>query len=130
MQVTERVEIKQETRPMCCGTLIIKRCLVVAAVHVPGAVFPACPRPALVTNVTVRTRAANNPAPKVWYRVPEGYKFVKGRAGRRELHLGVVPFRSLCRDGFVPLVGKAALFPLRPWRRVCHVSRTAVRADS
>ena len=53
-----------------------------------------------------------------------------GLAGRRELCLGVVPFRSLCRDGFVPLVGKAALWSLCPWRRVCHVSRTAVRADS
>ena len=28
--------------------------------------------PAFVRNVTVRTRAANNPAPKVWFRVPEG----------------------------------------------------------
>ena len=28
--------------------------------------------PAFVRNVTVRTRAVNNPVPKVWYRVPEG----------------------------------------------------------
>ena len=89
-----------------------------------------CFSQAIVSNVVVRTRAASNPAPKVWYRVPEGYKFVKGRAGRRELHLVVVPFCGLFRNGLVPLVGKVALFPLRPWRRVCHVSRTAVRADS
>ncbi len=38
--------------------------------------------PALITNVTVRTRAASNPAPKVWYRVPEGYRAVKGRTWR------------------------------------------------
>ena len=37
---------------------------------------------AVTANVTVRTRAAHNPAPKVWYRVPEGYKPVKGRAWR------------------------------------------------
>ena len=37
---------------------------------------------AIVSNVTVLTRAAHNPAPKVWYRVPEGYKHVKGRAWR------------------------------------------------
>ena len=33
-------------------------------------------------NVTVRTRAASNPAPKVWYRVPEGYRATKGRTWR------------------------------------------------
>ncbi len=38
--------------------------------------------PAIVSNVTVRTRAVNNPTPKVWYRVPEGYKATKGRAWR------------------------------------------------
>ncbi len=37
---------------------------------------------AIVSNVTVRTRAANNPAPKVWYRVPEGYGATKGRTWR------------------------------------------------
>ncbi len=37
---------------------------------------------AVTTNVTVRTRAAHNPVPKVWYRVPEGYKATKGRAWR------------------------------------------------
>ena len=35
-----------------------------------------------VSNVVVRTRTVHNPAPKVWYRVPEGYKPVKGRAWR------------------------------------------------
>ena len=38
--------------------------------------------PAFVRNVTVRTRAANNPAPKVWFRVPDGYKATKGRTWR------------------------------------------------
>lgn len=33
-------------------------------------------------NVTVRARAAHNPTPKVWYRVPEGYKATKGRTWR------------------------------------------------
>ena len=37
---------------------------------------------AVTANVTVRTRAAHNPAPKVWYRVPEGFKATKGRAWR------------------------------------------------
>ena len=37
---------------------------------------------ALVSNVTVRTRAANNPRPTIWYRVPEGYKAAKGRTWR------------------------------------------------
>ena len=36
----------------------------------------------LVSSVTVHTRASHNPAPKVWYRVPEGYKPVKGRTWR------------------------------------------------
>ena len=35
-----------------------------------------------VESVTVRTRAANNPAPKVWFRVPDGYKATKGRTWR------------------------------------------------
>jgi len=35
-----------------------------------------------VSYVTVRTRAANNPAPKVWYRVPEGYRATRGRTWR------------------------------------------------
>jgi len=33
---------------------------------------------AIVCNVIVRTRAAHNSAPKVWFRVPEGYKATKG----------------------------------------------------
>lgn len=49
----------------------IRRRLAAAAACALGAVLPAWPRPAVVTNVTVRTRAANNPAPKVWYRAPE-----------------------------------------------------------
>ena len=36
----------------------------------------------LVSSVTVHTRASHNPAPKVWYRVPEGYKATKGRTWR------------------------------------------------
>ncbi len=36
----------------------------------------------LVSSVTVHTRASHNPALKVWYRVPEGYKPVKGRTWR------------------------------------------------
>ncbi|MBR4616344.1 MAG: hypothetical protein IKO55_12115, partial [Kiritimatiellae bacterium] len=47
-----------------------------------AAILPARSHSALVTNMTVRTRAANNPAPKVWYRVPEGYKATKGRTWR------------------------------------------------
>ena len=35
-----------------------------------------------ISNVTIHTRAAHNPALKVWYRVPEGYKPVKGRTWR------------------------------------------------
>ncbi len=46
------------------------------------AFFTVLVQAAVTTNVTVHTRAANNPAPKVWYRVPEGYKPVKGRTWR------------------------------------------------
>ena len=41
-----------------------------------------CAMKTSVESVTVRTRAANNPAPKVWFRVPDGYKATKGRTWR------------------------------------------------
>ena len=41
-----------------------------------------CFSQAIVSNVAVRTRATSNPAPKVWYRVPEGYRATKGRTWR------------------------------------------------
>ena len=37
---------------------------------------------AIVCNVIVRARAAHNSALKVWYRVPGGYKPVRGRTWR------------------------------------------------
>ncbi len=38
--------------------------------------------PALITNVTVRTRAKSNPNPSIWYRVPCDYRKVPGRKWR------------------------------------------------
>ena len=43
------------------------------------AFFTVLAQAAVTTNVTVHTRAANNPAPKMWCRVSKGYRPVKGR---------------------------------------------------